>query len=226
MRTPALIAKLRSSLSTRSAVALASGAVAAIAFIKLAEDVLEGETTGFDHAVSLWLHRFDSPASDIVMQVFSFIGSAPAIIGVVALIAGWALLRKTRALAGVLVAVASVAEGLNVLLKMLFQRPRPELFSEIVAPGSYSFPSGHAMVAVAVYGMTALVAARLRPGLRLSLYISTPFLVLFIGISRVFLGVHWPTDVLAGFAAGGLVLVAGNLALSRVYPRRITAGVP
>lgn len=90
---------------------------------------------------------------------------------------------------------------------------------------SNSFPSGHTMVATAVYGMTAIVIARLRPGLRVPVYGSAPFLVLFIGISRVFLGVHWPTDVLAGFAAGGLVLVAGTLAIGCVYAPRMPARV-
>lgn len=217
------VAKVKTSLSTRAAVPLGAAVVAVVVLCEVAEDVLQGEATPFDHSVSLWLHHFDSPATDAVMRVFTFLGSTPAIIAVVTFVAVWAFRRTTRAVAGVLVAVMSVAEGLNILLKVLFQRPRPDLFSEIVAPRSYSFPSGHSMVAAAVYGMTAIVIARLRPGLRPLLYVTAPFLVLFIGISRVFLGVHWPTDVLAGFAAGGLVLVAGKLALGRVDVPQLTA---
>jgi len=213
-----LISKLRGSLSMRTAVALAAGAAAALAFLEIAEEVLEGEATPFDHSVSLWLHDFDSPTLDGVMRAFTFLGSGAVVIGVVALVATWGLQHRRRAVVGVLVAVAAVAEGLNVLLKLFFHRSRPDLILEIVAPESYSFPSGHAMLSTAVYGMTTLIVAQLQPRFRLPLYIGTPFLILFIGISRVYLGVHWPTDVLAGFAAGGLVLIAGKLALGRLHP--------
>jgi undecaprenyl-diphosphatase len=71
------------------------------------------------------------------------------------------------------------------------------------------------MVSTAVYGIAAFVAARLWPRLRWPLYVGMPLLVLIIGISRVYLGVHWPSDVLAGFAAGGLILLAGRLALGQ-----------
>ena len=156
-----LLTKLRGSLSIRTAVALAAGALAAIVFLEIAEEVLEGAATSVDRPISLWVHGFDSPALDQAMRAFTFLGSLPAIIVGVALVAGWALLRKERALAGVLVAVASATEALNVLLKLLFQRPRPELFFEVALPLSHSFPSGHAMVSTAVYGMAAFVAGRI-----------------------------------------------------------------
>jgi undecaprenyl-diphosphatase len=222
MRAVELRSKLRSSLSIHTALALGAGVVAAIAFLEVAGEVLEGEAMAFDRPVSLWLHRFDSRTLDQVMRALTFLGSVPAIIAVVALVAAWAMLRGARSLAGVLVAVASVAEGLNVLLKLLFQRPRPDIVSKILVPDSYSFPSGHAMVSTAVYGMVAVTIARLAPRLRRPLYTITPVVVLLIGVSRVFLGVHWPTDVLAGFAAGGLVLAAVDLALWRA--RRSSSG--
>ncbi len=222
MKGAELFSKLRRSFFALTAVPLAAGVLAAVAFLEVAEEVLEGDATAFDHSVSLWLHGFDSPALTTVMRVFTFLGSAPAVIGTTFLVAAWALRSAARGLAGVLVAVASVAEGLNLLLKGAFQRQRPDLFTEIVAPKSYSFPSGHAMAAAAVYGMAAVVVARLRPSLRRPLCIFTPLFVLVVGMSRAFLGVHWPTDVLAGFAAGGLVLVAGVLALDRVHHVRTT----
>lgn len=217
MRGASVFSRLRSSLSFRTAVALAVGLVAALAFIEVTEELLEGEAAPFDRRVSLWLHRLDAPALLVVMRAFTWLGSVPFMFGVVALVAAWALRRRRRALAGVFVAVASAAEGLNLLLKVIFRRPRPDLATVIATPESYSFPSGHAMVSIAVYGMVALVAARLRPRLRVPLYIGTPILVLLIGASRVFLGVHWASDVLAGFAAGGLVLVMGKLALDGIH---------
>lgn len=209
-----------SRLSIRTAIALAAALVAAIAFFEITEELLEGETTRFDLRVSLWLHQLASPALGQVMRAVTFLGSVPALIGVVTLVAAWALRRGARALAGIYVAVASMTGGLNVVLKLLVRRSRPDLFADIVAPESYSFPSGHAMMSTVVYGVMALVVARLQPRLRLPLYIGTPLLVFLIGVSRVFLGVHWLTDVLAGFAAGGLLLVMSNLALGGIRPRR------
>lgn len=216
MRLAQLSDRLGRSVSARTAIALTASVAAVYTFIEVAENVLQKESDAFDRAASVWMHHFDSPATDMVMRVFTFLGSAPPIIIIVAIVAAWAIRRRKHALAGVLVAVASVAEGLNLFLKGLFQRPRPDLFSEILAPKSYSFPSGHSMAAAAVYGMSAFVIARLRPERRTLIYVLAPILVGLIGASRVFLGVHWPTDVLAGFAAGGLIHLAGVLALGRV----------
>jgi undecaprenyl-diphosphatase len=205
--------KLRGSLTTRTATALAGAVIAALVFLKIAEDVLEGEATAFDRSVSLWLHGLDAPALDVAMRVFTFMGSAPFVSGLVVLVTVWLLLRRARTFAGIIVAVASVTVGLNLLLKTLFHRPRPQLFYEIPRPESFSFPSGHAMTSAAVYGILAFVIARVHPRARAPLYVGASVLVLLVGISRVFLGVHWPTDVLAGFAAGGVILAGGTIAL-------------
>ena len=206
---------IRESLPVRAAVLLVLAAGAVIVFADLAEDVLERETVAFDRAVALAIHGLDAPLVDAVMRAFSACGSAVAVLPVVAVVAAWGFARGERETAGVFLAVAALAEVLNVVLKHLFHRARPALFEEIPSPQSFSFPSSHAMLAAAVYGMAGFVLARLRPRLRTPLAVATPALVLLIGASRVYLGVHWPTDVLAGFAAGALVLVAGVLALGR-----------
>jgi membrane-associated phospholipid phosphatase len=93
---------------------------------------------------------------------------------------------------------------LNFLLKHLFERARPELF-KVISETGYSFPSGHAMVSLCFYGIAAYIfgrgISRLRG--RLILYAIIVLLVAAIGISRVYLGVHYPSDVLAGYIAGG-----------------------
>jgi membrane-associated phospholipid phosphatase len=119
-------------------------------------------------------------------------------------------------LALVLGATASVAEGLNVLLKLWFQRARPAVVFEIPIPTSYSFPSGHAMVSLAAYGVGAFVIGKFRPRLRWLLTAVAPVWILLIGFSRVYLGVHWFTDVVAGFAAGSLVALAAWIMAQRV----------
>ncbi|MBA4495598.1 phosphatase PAP2 family protein [Paenactinomyces guangxiensis] len=99
---------------------------------------------------------------------------------------------------------------LNITLKSLIQRPRPNL-QHLIEVDGYSYPSGHAMVAAAFYGMIGyLVWFNLRTKGKPSWYeiVFTVLLILAIGTSRVYLGVHYPSDVIAGFAAGGVWLVA------------------
>ena len=188
-------------------VALANAAL----FTKIAEDVVNRESTRFDRAVSLWVHGFDTPALDAVMRLFSFIGSFPVIAVVTLVVLIWCWRRTDRSAFAGMVGVFAIDETLNFALKHLFERSRPDLFQEIETLHSYSFPSGHAMAAAAVWGMIAVVIARLAPRMRLWIAVSAFALILLIGLSRVYLGVHWVTDVLAGYAAGATILFAGIL---------------
>lgn len=211
MNVAEAIAKRWRSLSVRTVIALVVGVAAAVAFLEITDAVLEGEATHFDRTVALWLHGLDSPALDRVMRVLTLLGSFYFLGPLVMAVGIWAWLCTRRDLAAVLGAVAATTEALNLALKHVFHRPRPTLFTEIVRPESFSFPSGHAMASVAIYGMAAFVIGRLQPRARWPVYVGSAVLVLLIGISRVFLGVHWPTDVLAGFAAGSIVLAATRL---------------
>ena len=188
-------------------VALASAAL----FTKIVEDVVNHESTRLDRAVSLWVHGFDTPALDVVMRLFTFIGSFPVIAVVTLGVLTWCWRRTDRYAFAGLVGVIAIDETLNFALKRLFERSRPDLFQEIVTLHSYSFPSGHAMAAAAIWGMIAVVIARLVPRLRLWIAVSAFVLILLIGLSRIYLGVHWVTDVLAGYAAGATILFAGIL---------------
>ncbi|NJL61270.1 MAG: phosphatase PAP2 family protein [Methylacidiphilales bacterium] len=121
-------------------------------------------------------------------------------------------------------AVAAVgAIGLNYLLKEVFARARPALWSHIVDVGHYSFPSGHAMVSLVIYGFMGYVLAKRYPQYQKQIFAATTILILTIGFSRLYLGVHWATDVIAGYAAGLLWLIActrslelGNLELGNL----------
>jgi len=219
MNIEAAISRLRRSPSLRVAAALLAGMLCAIAFVEAADEVLEGEAMLVDRPLSLWIHRFHGPGLDAAMRVTTELGSWWVLSLAVALVAAWALMRGRRALAGVLVGVALASQLLSTLLKLLFQRPRPELWQTVARPGSYAFPSGHALLSTVVYGMIAFAIARLAPRLRWPLYGGVPILVLLIGASRIYLGVHWPSDVLAGHAAGGLVLAAALLGVTRWLPQ-------
>jgi len=190
----------------------AAGLAALGAFARIAREVQERETTAVDRAVSLLLHRLDSPLMDALMLGFTFLGSFPAVAAVVVAAAIWRVRSSDRRSAVALVLVAAVTELLNLALKEFFQRPRPSLFQEIATLHSYSFPSGHAMASAAVYGSVATVLARAYPARRRAILLGACTLVLLIGLSRVYLGVHWITDVLAGWAAGAFIALAAALA--------------
>lgn len=193
-------------------VALGLFAVGSVAmFTKISEDVVDHESTRFDRLVSLSVHQFDRPALDVLMKLFTFIGSFPMVAVFSLAILVWCWRRGDRQAMAGLVGVIAIDEALNFALKHAFARPRPDLFQEIATLHSYSFPSGHAMAAAAIYGMIAVVVARLAPRLRGWVTIGAVLLILLIGLSRIYLGVHWVTDVLAGYAAGATILLGGIL---------------
>ena len=195
------------------------GLGAVTVFGKIAEDVHERETTGFDRAVSLGFHRLDSPAMDAIMRAFTFLGSFPAIATVVLAAVIVCLRNRDRRGAAFVAGVAAFEELLNLALKETFRRARPSLFEEIATLHSYSFPSGHAMTAAATYGAIAVLVARTRADRAAAAYAISIWVALLIGASRVYLGVHWITDVLAGWSAGAFVLLAGVYLLTRADAR-------
>ena len=152
------------------------------------------------------------------MRAFTFLGSPFAVIPLAAIVIVWAVRKKETRAAVTLLVVLLMTEALNVMLKHTFERPRPTLFQEIATLHSYSFPSGHAMAAAAVYGTMGVVVSRLAPTHRGALVVGLPFLIVMIGLSRIYLGVHWPSDVLAGFAAGAFLALAGAMALDGIPP--------
>jgi undecaprenyl-diphosphatase len=184
-------------------------------FAKIAEDVTAHETTAFDSAASHAVHQLDSRFMDMAMRVFTAAGSFPMAVVLTAVVAALAFRRRDFRAVRALLAVVAVNEALNFVLKVSFARPRPPLFHEIATLHSYSFPSGHAMSAVAIYGMIAVVLAREFPRWRRTLAVIAPAFALLVGLSRIFLGVHWATDVLAGYAAGGAILLGGIYWLGR-----------
>ena len=197
----------------RTVIAFGVAFASVVVFAHIAREVMEGETSAFDNDVALAIHGLDSLVMGVAMRGFTFMGTAFAVIPIALVVVGWAVRRTDYRAAVALVIVLVMTEALNAVLKNTFGRARPTLFQEIDTLHSYSFPSGHAMAAVAAYGMMGIVVARLAPGHRRLVVITLPAFIFLIGFSRVFLGVHWPTDVLAGDAAGGFLLLAGAITL-------------
>lgn len=205
-------------LTVREILLVAANAGAVAVFVRIAEEVAHRRTTRFDEVVALALRGWWSPALDLVMTTLTTLGSYPILLALVIALTGWAWHRGDRRAAVALVSVALADVTLNALLKAAFERDRPDLWSLVADLQSYSFPSGHAMAAAAIYGFAAVVVARLVPRARAPLAVATPILVLAIGLSRIYLGVHWPTDVLAGFAAGAVLLLAATYLMGGAEP--------
>lgn len=177
-------------------------------FIALAIWVTSGSSAAFDLAGIHAIQSLRTASLDEVVAYFTLFGSTPGAILAILVTAAWAF-RRDRHLARCILAVGLVAELSYPIFKLIFQRDRPLELATVFLPTTFSFPSGHAVVSVAVYGMIAYAFARLHARLRTPLAIFAPVFSLALGLSRPYLGVHWPTDVVAGFALGTVILVGG-----------------
>ncbi len=162
---------------------------------------------GLDESILLAIQQLHTPLLDRIMQSITFL-CEPLPLLLITSGFGWQLWHNHRHREATSLGLATVgAVGLNYLLKEVFARARPALWDYIVHAVHYSFPSGHAMVSTAVYGYIGYVLAKEFPQWRKPIVAATVALILAIGFSRLYLGVHWPTDVLVGYAAGLLWLI-------------------
>ena len=204
--------KIADRLTLAAAVWLAAGlafsAFVVWAFAELADEVVEGDSRRFDRAVLLWIHSNFPGWLDGPMRLVTALGYYWVVFPLLA-VAVLAFYRKDWKLSAILLVVSTWGSiVLTTVLKAIFERSRPELFDSGYTASFYSFPSGHATVAVGFYGMLALLLAyRLRGYARWLVAACGVSLVLLIGFSRLYLGVHYPTDVLAGYLAALLWLV-------------------
>jgi undecaprenyl-diphosphatase len=193
---------------------LAAAVLSLFLFAWIAEEMAHGSTMRFDLAVRAWVHQFASPGMTRAMTVISLLGRGVLIVELAVAVAVFLYVGWKHA-AGWLAASMAGALALEFTLKLAFHRPRPAVFFG-AEPGSYSFPSGHALSSFCFYVVLAgLIAARTRswPG-RIALGITAAVLVVAIGLSRIYLGMHYPSDVVAGYLAAA-IWVATLLSLDR-----------
>jgi undecaprenyl-diphosphatase len=194
-------------------VLVATLAVAAVlfAFTELADAVVEGDTRAFDEFLLLSLRSATDPSDPLgprwleeMMRDFTALGGTGVLTAVTLAVVGFlSLTGKRHAAATVAVAVVS-GLLLSQALKWGFARPRPDLVPHGQVVYTQSFPSGHAMLSAVVYLTLGALLARTQPRRRVKLYFLAvaALLTVVVGVSRVYLGVHWPTDVLAGWTVG------------------------
>ena len=169
-----------------------------------ADEMAEGNTTRFDESVRGFVHSFANPFLTEIMRAASFMGSTVFLFLLGLVIVVVLYLKKYRH-GAILFAITTLgASALLSLLKLAFRRARPEPFFETILPASYSFPSGHSLGSFCFYLALAAILTNRAESLWLKYLIWTiaGALVLLIGISRIYLGVHYPSDVLAGFVIG------------------------
>ena len=194
-------------------------------FACIAYGVAHDRTAGLDLAIRNQVHAYASPSLTKAMIFISFLGgdglTAAAILSVIAFLA----LHWSRAALWMVVTILG-AVVLDLTLKYAFHRPRPVPFF-VPVPYTYSFPSGHSLFSFCFYGVLAgLLAGRMQSRLgRILVWTLAALLVAAIGLSRIYLGVHYPSDVIAGYLAAAL-WVSTLLALDRVRIERKSAPDP
>jgi undecaprenyl-diphosphatase len=190
-------------------------------FERLADEVFEGDTRHVDDSFRAFVHSIANPGLTAFMEFVSWIASAvpTVIIGLAIALVLWATGRRAHAI--FLALTAAGAEILVITLKLLFQRHRPEPFFGLPAPSDYSFPSGHALVSLCFYGVIAYgIAHRKSLPIRTLIWTLAALLILLVGLSRIYLGVHYPSDVLAGYLAATAWVLGVSLAYARWERRR------
>jgi len=193
-------------------------------FASLADEVREGDTVSFDTAVLLGINSRSSPLLDTVFSTGTMLGGAVVVAAVsLAMITALALRKSySRALLATLIIGGTTLA--NFFLKLVFERSRPELWTRLVEEQSFSFPSGHAMASMAL-GLT-IVLLTWNTRWRAAAVIGAIVYVLFIGFSRLYLGVHYPTDILAGWLVSSLWVFAIAWLFSRRKNRTDHSGNP
>jgi membrane-associated phospholipid phosphatase len=200
------------------AVGFAAGLLSLYLFAALAFEVLRKQTDLLDLAVLAWLQQFKTPALDVLARAASFMGSeGVAVLGLLLLV-GFGLRGRWGAAIGLILA-AGGAQLLNDVLKGEFHRVRPAPVIGMLPVQAFSFPSGHAMESAAFYTFLAYLGWRILDGWARGTFVAAlVLLVLAVGVSRLYLGAHFFTDVIAGYLAGFLwadAVILGGQALAR-----------
>jgi undecaprenyl-diphosphatase len=202
---------LRQNIDVLMLAALAVIVVAGWLVAELADEVLEGTTQQYDEWILRHLRASDDITDPIGPEWFEDMWRDVTALGSVTVLslttlacAGYLLLRRRRRMLALLAAATLGGLLVALLLKNFFGRPRPEFASADTHVATASFPSGHAMLSAVVYLTLGALLARTSTGYRYKLYFLTVALIItiLVGLSRIYLGVHYPTDVLAGWSFG------------------------
>ncbi len=169
-----------------------------IIFFKVAGEILENEPMRLDVTILEWIHNHATPFYDNFFLVVTTLGNVEIVIPVVLLTTGYLVYKKYHQAAMILFFSILGGAAANFILKMLFHRDRPSIWHTLIVENSFSFPSGHAMLTSALAFSFVLIAWKTR--FRWPVVVIGVTYVVLIGLSRLYLGVHYPTDIIAGWS--------------------------
>ena len=184
-----------------------------IIFVKLAEDVLGKEPILLDKPISKFITSFSSQSLSSLMQIITHGGDSLFVLAVTVIISALFLFKKRMNNVYSVAFTVGGAGLINFILKLIFQRQRPSLALALVHETSYSFPSGHAMGSSALGFAIILILWRTK--WRCLALILASIYILLIGISRIYLGAHYPTDVIAGWCVSAVWAVIVYIAVEQ-----------
>jgi undecaprenyl-diphosphatase len=172
--------------------------------------------TQWDLAAVQALYAIRTPFGVQIFSLITDLGGAVVIIAVMcmALVLSWE--KGHRAYAAGLIVSLGGAMAASTMLKFLVERPRPPMFFHAVVENGYSFPSNHSTAATALYAFLAYSAWKLKLKFRTALLLVFTVIILAVGFSRVYLGVHYPSDILGGYGIGGLFVWLGTRVVERL----------
>ena len=215
-------------LELRLLVLLAMFALGLFMFLRIATEVSEGETMTMDRAILLGLRVPGRPGEPIgpqwlvkAMTEITALGGGTILTLLTILVAAYLVAARRPATAAFVVGAVSGGAILSAVLKNFFERPRPELVGHLVSATSASFPSGHAMNSAVTYLTLGTMLAETEDSQAVRIYLigAAILLTFVVGFSRIYLGVHWPTDVAAGWCVGSVWALGCSL-LADYFQRR------
>lgn len=194
-------------------IGIAAMAAGSLGFVLLASEVMEGETKSFDEKILLAMRKPGNPQEPIGSQAVreaardvTALGGITVLTFITLAVGGFLILDRKGKLA--VFVFVSITSGMlaSTLLKDLVDRPRPDAVYRSVYASNSSFPSGHSMMSGLTYWTLGALLARSRKSKRMKAYflVVATMITIPVGVTRVYLGVHWPTDVLAGWTAGAV----------------------
>jgi membrane-associated phospholipid phosphatase len=195
---------LASLITTVGTVGLISCLLIIYLLAQLSDNVLDQEAFAFDQTVLLGIHQFANPTLDRIMLAITNIGNPHTMVAISGITLAILLWRRYYQEAKIFVVDCLGGVILSYGLKMVFSKQRPNLWQSAIEETSFSYPSGHALGSTILYGFLAYILATRYPQFALLIYTGAVLLIGAIGLSRLYLGVHWPTDIVAGYSIGFL----------------------
>lgn len=191
-----------------------------VLFVLLAILMVTGNLQWFDDPIREWVYSIRNPALTEVLKVITYMGNWQTITLLCIVLL---LFRKTRLRYGVPVSAGAIFVTIfNRIIKLIFKRPRPEESLHLIEEGGYSFTSGHSITSMVVFGLLIYLVRKYVKNRKAANILTAALAVpwIFIGLSRIYMGVHFPSDVLAGWALGAAVLVGIIVIVEKCDARR------